>query len=137
MAEHYGDETSIRTWLAAFDDYEQLTDPLLEEALSAADDFINSRIAEGSLPTPIPSIITRAANYWAEMEILDAFYNTEDGRSPTAATYERRANYLVEQYIKENPGMTEQSEYSYDHTPTTDDFKDSNCGYVDPDNWEI
>ena len=44
---HYGDETAVRTWLKAFDDNEQLTDELLEEALTAADDFINSESLKG------------------------------------------------------------------------------------------
>ncbi|WP_321422769.1 hypothetical protein [uncultured Methanobacterium sp.] len=132
---HYGDETAVRTWLKSFNDEEQLTDELLEEALNSADDFINSEIAENSLPSTVPKMISRAATYWATMEILDAFYNTEEDRSPTAVKYERRARELVARYILENPVMKEEKVYSGSHTPCGDDFRQSDSGYVDPDRW--
>jgi hypothetical protein len=135
MADHYAIEDSVRTWLKAFDDDEQLTPELLEEALTAADDFINSEIAENSLPSNTPQMISRAATYWATMEILDAFYNTDENRSPTAANYEKRAKALVARYIAENPVMKEEKVYSGSHTPCGDDFSRSDSGYVDPDRW--
>lgn len=135
MANHYANETSVRTWLKAFDDEEQLPPELLEEALTAADDFINDEIAESSLPSNIPKSISRAATYWAMMEILDAFYNTEENRSPTAVKYEERARERVARYIAENPVMKEEKVYSGSHTPCGADFSRSDSGYVDPDRW--
>lgn len=135
MADHYANEDSVRTWLKTFDDDEQITPELIEEALTAADDFINDEIAENSLPSSIPRTIKRAATYWAIMEILDAFYNTEDDRSPTAAKYEERARERVARYIAENPVMKEEKVYSSSHTPCGDDFRHSDSGYVDPDRW--
>lgn len=132
---HYGNEEAVRTWLAAFDDDEQLTPELLDEALSAADDFINEKVDEKSIPTPTPQLLVRAANYWAKMEILDAFYNTEEHRSPTAAKYEERALTRREQYLKENPTQVEEKRYSHSHTPGDPMFRESDSGYVDPDRW--
>lgn len=135
MANHYANEEAVRTWLKAFDDNEQLSPELLEEALTAADDFINDEIAEGSLPSNIPKSISRAATYWAMMEILDAFYNTDENRSPTAVKYEERARERVAKYIAEHPMMKEEKVYSGSHTPCGDDFGHSDSGYVDPDRW--
>jgi hypothetical protein len=132
---HYGNEDSVRTWLKAFDDDEQLSPEIVEEALTSADDFINSKIDEQSVPSITPRALVSAANYWAKMEILDAFYNTEEDRSPTAITYEEKARERLDQYIKENPAQIEEKRYSGCHTPSDYHFRKSSSGYVDPDRW--
>lgn len=135
MADHYGDEASLRVLLKAFDDETQLTDELIEELLTSADDFILDDIDENSIPSTTPRQLVRAATYWAAKEALDIFYNTDEDRSPTARHYEKLAYQKKEKYLAENPTMKEEKVYSHSHTPTDDAFRRTDSGYVDPNQW--
>jgi hypothetical protein len=135
MASHYGDEDSVRVFLKSFDSDDQLTPELLEEIMTAGDDFILDDIDEKSLPSTTPRQIVRAASYWAIKEGLDIFYNGEAERSQVAIHYQKEAEKKKLKYLAENPTMTEEKKYSCSHTPSGDQFRRSDSGYVDPRDW--
>jgi hypothetical protein len=74
---------------------------LLSMAAAAADQIIDTKVV-GLSASPATSII-EAANYYASMDILDALYDSTEGRSKTAEMYEARADRIIEKYLQENP----------------------------------
>ena len=96
---HYADGAAVTLRLQNISEI-NLTEGLLEEGLTAADDIINGTVPGAPFTTPYPEQIVRAATYYAAMDIIDVIFTNMDGtRMPTALAYETRAKEVLVAFI--------------------------------------
>lgn len=73
---------------------------LSSQAIENADDYVIISLEENNIiPPDTNDTLTKAANYFAAAEILDAYHAAKDSRSPTATVYEEKGNKILEKYI--------------------------------------
>lgn len=97
----YADKTWVQKRLNGYSD--DLTDDIVNQGLESADVSVNTTLKKElknfTMPSPIPTEVALAANYYAASDILDALFDNEENRSAVAKTYESKADAYLESYI--------------------------------------
>jgi hypothetical protein len=75
----------------------------MAQALTFADQRIRNKVQRVTLPHPTPDAIIQAANLYAAVIILDAYYKSNEARNPAAAAWEKQAKELIDDYLDANP----------------------------------
>ena len=95
---HYADSDAVTLRLKALKT-QPIDDDLLAEGLQAADEIIDSTVPGAPFTSTVPYQISRAATYYAAMDILDIMFSNMANRNPIATTYETRAKNILVQFI--------------------------------------
>ena len=97
MSSHYADSWEVQLRVKSIN--ANLDDDLLEDGLIAADDIINSTVPGAPFTDTIPEQITRAAIYYAAMDIIDILFTNNANRNPIATNYETRAQKILAPFM--------------------------------------
>lgn len=131
----YADSTTIITRIGSLYKDEtqnnstgQVTDDLINTAISTADTIINSKLEDEGLtpPNTAPDSLKEAGNLLVVADILDTYYeSTEGDRSPTAKINETKAYDLIQKYInKQSSNTSSPNHYSVEQSPMGDNLRD-------------
>lgn len=102
-------------------------DELLDSVMKSADDTVNSRLAEHTLPIftledEIPTVLRTAANYYAISDLLQSLYGKDD-RSSNEEGFYQKAERMMSSYIQqmlvqeEDKALKELSPYGISQSP--------------------
>ena len=76
---------------------------ILSDSITTADELVDAKLVDISIPNPPPNPITKAATLLAQAEYLDNIaVNRKDSRHPTALAWEDKAYRILEGWIKED-----------------------------------
>lgn len=112
MATYYSDESAILVELKKYgpDGSNALNDELMDRVRTRADQMVNRKLINVSIPETIPDEIQEAATLYAIARALDVFFAEQDNRSPTARQNDLDADAILDGYMDEHPeeesGMT-------------------------------
>lgn len=109
MADTYADADAVKVRLRQYE--KDVTDDLINECVQSAEDIINNKLIETTLPNPTPDEIKRAATYYASADGLSVLFEGEED-SPSAVKWEKRANEIIENYINAHPTQSETEHYT-------------------------
>lgn len=106
----YADSDAVKVRLKALKN--DIDDDLINECVQSADDTINAKLIETTLPAVIPDPIRRAATLYAAADGLDILYTGEESRDPAATTWENKADKLIDAYLEAHPEEEETKHYT-------------------------